>query len=849
MYSFPHSRDNFKVKLEISNSFCKLSGDIPQVVTDVLTQVMTYQNDIAAEVGQLFFQMKLARRYGNNKKFYAAKAQVEKLQANEFVCLYKNQRFPTGLLNIALEVFKELNAAVECIDSRQQPGETAILRWNNMPHEPRYYQKEMIQLGIESGRGVFEAAVGSGKSLVLGYLIKHFSCRSLVVVPSVGLSGQLYNDLSSWFGTQNVELLDAAKIRKTKKPKAISIVTVQSLGSLVKSGEFKEFAQHIDALYVDECFPGDTYVSTEDGPRSIANLVKLNKQGQAIPKVLCWNESLKIFEYKPVTHSWIRNRSDLVEIKYSKRRFRCTPNHKLLTTEGWKFAGDLKPGDCLLGTISTKRQTDVVPLFTEDQKSFMIGSYLGDGSIRKVGLNRFRLAFTHGIAQLEYAKWKAQLLGTTYKLIKNNGYSKKDAVTIRSQCFDLPIVLGTKNNCPQELVEQLDLKSLAVWYMDDGSWNSGYATLATCSFDEDSNRRLSTKLTELGFENTVRFVPYKGIRAPGYFSIFFSKSGTDRLSDAIGRYLHDSMSYKLPNYNGPKYEWDTSKLNYGSGRVDYVKPVKNKFNTVYDLEVADNHNFVVCSPSNTAGIVAHNCHHSGAATYTNLLTDLDHVFYRFGFSGTFLRNDNKELEMWSFLSNVLYRYPAHRAIEEGFLTPLNVFVHDLPGTPNVKYQTEYDRNYCANAGLLEKVSQIVNNYEESQILILVNRKDKCGLVIHEWLNSLGIENAYISGDNSKDEINNTISAFNEKKIRVLIGSSVIGEGIDVRSTDHLIMCQGGKSEITIVQAAGRVLRLYPGKTQAFIHDFNFVGTKYMGKHLIERVEIYQRNFQCGVLTL
>jgi superfamily II DNA or RNA helicase len=492
VYSLPHTRDNLLVKLEISNSFCKLSGDIPQVVTDVLTQVMTYQNDIAAEVGQLFFQMKLARRYGNNKKFYAAKAQVEKLQANEFVCLYKNQRFPTGLLNIALEVFKELNAAVDCIDLRQQPGETAILRWNNMPWEPRYYQKEMIQLGIEAGRGVFEAAVGSGKSLIMGYLIKHFSCRSLVIVPSVGLSGQLYNDLSSWFGVQNVELLDAAKIRKTKKPKAISIVTVQSLGSLVKSGEFKDFAQHIDALYVDEC------------------------------------------------------------------------------------------------------------------------------------------------------------------------------------------------------------------------------------------------------------------------------------------------------------------------------------------------------------------HHSGAATYTGLLNDLDHVFYRFGFSGTFLRNDNKELEMWSFLSNVLYRYPAHKAIEEGFLTPLTVAMHELHGKPNRKYQIEYDNHYCNNPELLDRVSQITTTYEESQILILVNRKDKCGLVIHEWLNSLGIENAYISGDNSKDEINNTISAFNDKKIRVLIGSSVIGEGIDVRSTDHLIMCQGGKSEITIVQAAGRVLRLFADKTHAFIHDFRFVGSKFMIKHADERMEIYQRNFQCEI---
>lgn len=478
------------MKIVVQNSFSKIEGQVSQDVIQLLTQVMTYKNDIEAERGQLFYQMKVARQTNNNKLFYATKAALTKLEANEYVCLYRNETFPTGLLNIAIEALNALNAEYKIEDLRQSPGETAILRWRNTPWEPRYYQKEMIELGLKAGRGVFEAAVGSGKSLVMAHLIKQISCTSLIVVPSRGLSGQLFRDFSEWFGPQNVQLLDAQKIRKIKKPAAISIVTVQSLGSLVKTGEFKEFAKHIDALYVDEV------------------------------------------------------------------------------------------------------------------------------------------------------------------------------------------------------------------------------------------------------------------------------------------------------------------------------------------------------------------HHAGAATYTNLLVDLEHVYYRYGFSGTFLRNDNKTLEMWSFLSNVLYQYPAHRAIQEGYLTPVQVTMHSMNGFANRNYQKEYDANYCANPQLLEKIADIVGSYGDSQMLILVNKKDKCGLVIHEYLNSIGIDNSYISGDNDKDEINETIKAFNEKRIRVLIGSSVIGEGIDVRSTDHLLMCQGGKSEITMVQAAGRVLRLYDGKTMAFIHDFRFEGSKYMIKHAAEREEIYTRNFQC-----
>lgn len=481
------------MKLVIDNSFCKVQDCTSDEARSLLSEVMTYKNDIESERGQLFYQMKVARQQNNNKQYYATKAALAKLEASEYVCLYQNDTFPTGLLNIALEALGALKCQYIVEDLRKSPGETAILRWNNPPWEPRYYQKEMIELGLKASRGVFEAAVGSGKSLVMAYLIKHISCRSLIIVPSRALSGQLYNDFCEWFGNGNVQLLDAQKIRKLKRPAAISIVTVQSLGSLVKTGEFSEFAKWIDAVYVDEV------------------------------------------------------------------------------------------------------------------------------------------------------------------------------------------------------------------------------------------------------------------------------------------------------------------------------------------------------------------HHAGASTYTGLLKDLEHVYYRFGFSGTFLRNDSKTLEMWSFLSNVLYEYPAHKAIDEGYLTPVQVRMYQMNGTPNRNYQKEYDNHYCANPALLSKISEIVATYEGQQILILVNKKDKCGLVIHEYLKSVGIENSYISGDNTKEEINDNIKAFNDKHIQILIGSSVVGEGVDIRSTDHLIMSQGGKSEITMVQAAGRVLRLCKGKTQAYIHDFRFEGSRYLIKHADEREDIYSKNFQCEII--
>lgn len=236
-------------------------------------------------------------------------------------------------------------------------------------------------------------------------------------------------------------------------------------------------------------------------------------------------------------------------------------------------------------------------------------------------------------------------------------------------------------------------------------------------------------------------------------------------------------------------------------------------------------------------------HHSGSKSYTDLMWEIDHIYHRYGFTGTFLRNDSKTLDMWGFLSTKLYEYPAWKAIKEGYLTPIKVKTHSIKGIQKRSYHSEYKANYCGSPKLLQKIQKILKRTKKSQqILILVNQKDQAGLVIHEYLTEQGFENSYISGDDDKDTVKSILRKFNAKKIRILIGSKVIGEGIDIRSTDHLIMAQGGKSEIAIVQAVGRLVRLYKGKLWGYLHDIRFKGTKYLEKHLVVRKDIYRRNF-------
>jgi hypothetical protein len=56
------------------------------------------------------------------------------------------------------------------------------------------------------------------------------------------------------------------------------------------------------------------------------------------------------------------------------------------------------------------------------------------------------------------------------------------------------------------------------------------------------------------------------------------------------------------------------------------------------------------------------------------------------------------------------------------------------------------------------------------------------------------------------------------------------------------MAQGGKSEIAVTQAVGRLVRLFDGKIKGYLHDFRFNNTRYLIKHLEQRLEIYKKNF-------
>ena len=158
------------------------------------------------------------------------------------------------------------------------------------------------------------------------------------------------------------------------------------------------------------------------------------------------------------------------------------------------------------------------------------------------------------------------------------------------------------------MVDQISFLSLAIWYLDDGTFSGSYkkygrgkSFICANSMTIDTLERIISKLKSLGLTPSLINTDFnRGIAFYGEHNYLFHKM--------IAKYVPKCMEYKLhPSFRGEeKHKFDNSNL-----PIDilipvkildiYKKPSKNTRAThKFDIEVKDNHNYFV------DGVLVHN---------------------------------------------------------------------------------------------------------------------------------------------------------------------------------------------------------------------------------------------------
>lgn len=182
----------------------------------------------------------------------------------------------------------------------------------------------------------------------------------------------------------------------------------------------------------------------------------------------------------------------------------------------------------------------------QNQKDFIIGSLLGDGSIAK-NRNKARLKFCHSIKQIEYLQWKKDILNN---LVTQNIHEYKqktrNSTIVSFQTITHQYFLEIQNMfydgkikiIPYNIKNIISELSLAVWFMDDGwrhqKWRK--AIFCTDCFDINYVKLLTNTLND-------KFNIISKIDKQNRIVIYGKE--VDTLSDVIKPYIIPSMMYKL----------------------------------------------------------------------------------------------------------------------------------------------------------------------------------------------------------------------------------------------------------------------------------------------------------------
>lgn len=274
-----------------------------------------------------------------------------------------------------------------------------------------------------------------------------------------------------------------------------------------------------------------------------------------------------------------------------------------------------------------------------------------------------------------------------------------------------------------------------------------------------------------------------------------------------------------------------------------------------DQEITDFFNSVQC-------VIVDETHHSQAKTFASILSASKAV-YRYGFSGTippettlagvqvrqFIGNvgfsiTNEELidlkvsarpKICLYEMDVTEKVRGIPAIAEAELDALNE-----PYSPRELVRRIYDlvitRAIVNNEDRNIKAVEILQKESGKSVLMVVDYLEH-GRIVEILLKLHGIPVVFISGDSEHRA--KALKDFKAGKLKVLIATSIVDEGLDINRIEVLVLLAGKKSRRQLLQRIGRSLRRKEGENTVKIYDFMDFGNKYLEKHSKERMKIYK----------
>ncbi len=222
-----------------------------------------------------------------------------------------------------------------------------------------------------------------------------------------------------------------------------------------------------------------------------------------------------------------------------------------------------------------------------------------------------------------------------------------------------------------------------------------------------------------------------------------------------------------------------------------------------------------------AVIVDETHHIGGAKTYEAVMKSLTNAYYRIGFSATAHRSDDEtRMRVTGWLGPIQSKMTTTEAIDTGRVVPADIYMID-PSEPH-PYDLPWGEAYKSGVVRHENRNRICVELAvrlKGLSMILVERiehGERLAQALHE---RGGLNFAFLDGSNPEMRREVALDRARRNELDVLIGTEILGEGVNVPAIRNLIVARAGRAPHRTIQAVGRGTRAHEDKDRILVFDF------------------------------
>lgn len=548
------------------------------------------------------------------------------------------------------------------------------------------------------------------------------------------------------------------------------VASVQTLGR-----RLDEFTNYFDFIITDECFVGETLINTKNGLKKIKDI----KIGDLVYSFNGNNIELKKVE-KVIKKPILEN---LCEVSICGKKIICTENHLFFTKKGWTKAKNLNKNSMVLNITQREKENEMYNLCNGNRKS---------DKVSKIQIQK---------------RWQSLLLRRMWQricpqnFIGNNGENKSQI------CFGTYEEKQSNEKCYNKRKSFSEIKSNRTQAKNKRGKRTNYNSAITTCHRFGLGNGISGKNTQkrklsINLQNRYCKSDFKNWHRSGWKqSLRFIQ--TSRRQEESGFIKFARVEYSKVQKRGSSKQFE---LLYRQGYV-------------YDLTVADNHNYFV------NGFLVHNCHHAVAGQWRNV-TDRNPNAFLLGLTATPERLDGKGLgiESGGVYEKLVLGPSVKSLIERGYLSQPRVFAPPINFDDSALRTIAGDYDVKQMSEMLDQpqiIGDCVRHY--SKICPNMPAIAFCSTIEHarhtaEQFCNAGFNFKCIDGTMSDFDRRDAIEGLGSGRYDGLTSCNIISEGTDIPVVGCAIFLRKTKSLSLYLQQAGRVLRPYSGKEYSIILD-------------------------------